>query len=114
MIRRIPQKEEVVMADFKTGGTADAIDVAYVAHLARLQLSPDEIATFQRQLNSIVDYFKAIREVDVEAVDPMAHAVRVQNVFRADDVRPGLDRELALANAPVHLDDQFLVPKIVE
>jgi aspartyl-tRNA(Asn)/glutamyl-tRNA(Gln) amidotransferase subunit C len=44
----------------------------------------------------------------------MAHAVRVQNVFRADDVRPGLDRELALANAPVHLDDQFSVPKIVE
>jgi aspartyl-tRNA(Asn)/glutamyl-tRNA(Gln) amidotransferase subunit C len=102
------------MADSKTGGAADAIDVAYVARLARLQLSTEEIETFQRQLNSIVDYFKAIREVDVDTVQPMAHAVRVQNVFRADEVRPGLDRELALANAPVHLDDQFSVPKIVE
>ena len=102
------------MADPKTGGTADAIDVAYVANLARLRLSTDEIETFQRQLNSIVDHFKAIREVDVDAVDPMAHAVQVHNVFRADEVRPGLDRDLVLANALIHLDDQFSVPKIVE
>lgn len=102
------------MTGSKTAGSTDAIDVAYVAHLARLQLSADEIATFQRQLNSIVDYFKAIRDVEVDAVEPMAHAVRVQNVFRPDEVRPGLDRETALANAPVHLDDQYAVPKIVE
>ena len=102
------------MSFSQSNRAADAMDVAYVAHLARLRLTPAEIETFQRKLTSIVDYFAAIRAVDVAAVEPMAHAVKVQNVFRPDEVRPGLDRETALSNAPVHLDDQFSVPKIVE
>jgi aspartyl-tRNA(Asn)/glutamyl-tRNA(Gln) amidotransferase subunit C len=51
--------------------------------------------------------------VDVTGIEPTAHAVRIDNVFRADEARPGLDKEAVLANAPAQDGEQFLVPKIV-
>jgi len=89
------------------------IDVLYVAQLARLALTDEEIRTFQGQLEQIVDYVNTIQQVDVAGVEPMAHAVRVHNVFRQDEERKGLARETVLANAPEHDNEQFLVPKIV-
>ncbi len=83
------------------------IDVEYVAKLARLSLSEDEIKLFQRQLRDIVRYVKDIEHVNVDNVEPTAHAVPVQNVFRADECRKGLEREDVLANAPAHDDQQF-------
>ncbi len=61
-------------------------EVAKVALLARLRLSPDELETFTGQLNSIVDYVAQLQELDTEGVEPLAHGVEVRNVFR-DDVR---------------------------
>jgi len=90
------------------------IDVRYVAHLARLDLTDAERDEFQRQMDHIVEYVNQIREVDVEGVEPTAHAVAVQNVFREDAARPGLDHEQALANAPEQAMGQFKVPIIVE
>ena len=92
----------------------DHIDVHYVAHLARLQLSAEEAAQFQKQLDQILDYIHQIRQIDVSAVEPTAHAVQVQNVFRKDVVQPGLDHETVMANAPDQANGQFRVPKIVE
>ncbi|MBU4200456.1 MAG: Asp-tRNA(Asn)/Glu-tRNA(Gln) amidotransferase subunit GatC [Verrucomicrobia bacterium] len=89
------------------------IDVPYVAHLARLTLDDKEIRDFQGQLDQIVAYVKIIQQVDVSGVEPMAHAVQIRNVFRKDEERKGLDRDVVLANAPVHDGEQFLVPKIV-
>ena len=64
-------------------------DVAKVAVLARLRLSPDEIETFTGQLNSIVDYVAQLQELDTTGVEPLAHGIELRNVFR-DDVRgPG-------------------------
>jgi aspartyl-tRNA(Asn)/glutamyl-tRNA(Gln) amidotransferase subunit C len=93
---------------------SDTIDVTYVARLARLNLSAEEIAEFQSQLGQILTYVQAIRDVDVTGVEPTAHAIRVQNVFREDVSREGLAMEAILANAPQHADNQFLVPRIVE
>lgn len=93
---------------------AGTIDVRYVANLARLNLSESEVASFQEQLGQIVEYVNQIRAVDVDGVEPTAHAVAVQNVFRDDVVKPGLDREVVLSNAPEHSTDLFRVPKIVE
>ncbi len=93
---------------------SDTIDVTYVARLARLYLSAEEIAAFQAQLGQILDYVQAIRSVDVTGVEPTAHAIRVQNVFREDAPAAGLPMEAILANAPQHADNQFLVPRIVE
>ena len=90
------------------------IDVAYAAELARLELSREEKDLFQSQLDGIVGYVEKISEVDVEGVEPMMHGRTLVNAFREDVVRPSLDREAALANAPERVGDEFLLPKIVE
>ena len=90
------------------------IDVKYTAELARLELSDEEQAVFQPQLEGIVKYVEKISEVDVEGVSPMMHGKEIVNAFREDTVRPSLDKETALANAPKRVDDEFLLPKIVE
>ncbi len=90
------------------------IDVAYVANLARLELTDEEKATFQPQLETIVKYVEKIAAVDVTGVEPMMHGRPLVNAFREDVVRPSLDREIALSNAPAKVGDEFLLPKIVE
>jgi aspartyl-tRNA(Asn)/glutamyl-tRNA(Gln) amidotransferase subunit C len=93
---------------------SDTLDVPYVARLARLNLSAAETAEFQSQLGQILEYVQAIRGVDVTGVEPTAHAIRVQNVFRDDVPAEGLAMEWILANAPQQADNQFMVPRIVE
>ena len=90
------------------------IDVGYVAELARLELTDEEKAVFQPQLENIVKYVEKISEVDVDGVEPMMHGRTLVNAFREDVVRPSMDREAALANAPKRAGDEFLLPKIVE
>lgn len=90
------------------------IDVAYVAELARLDLSDSEKALFQSQLEDIVKYVEKIKSVDVDGVPPTMHGRPLVNAFREDVVRPSLDREVALANAPARTGDEFMLPKIVE
>jgi aspartyl-tRNA(Asn)/glutamyl-tRNA(Gln) amidotransferase subunit C len=94
--------------------TAERIDVAYVANLARLNLDPEACALFQRQLGTIVDYVRKIGELNLDGIEPTSHGQPVYNVFREDAVRPGLDHERVLANAPARLEDEFRVPRIVE
>jgi len=94
------------------GLTAD--DVAKVALLARLRLSSEELAVFTGQLNQIVEYVAQLQELDVSGVEPLAHGVEMHNVFRADVVKPSLDREAALANAPKRSEQSFLVPAVLE
>ncbi len=90
------------------------IDVGYVAELARLELTEDEKATFQGQLEDIVKYVEKISSVDVEGVPPTMHGREIVNAFREDEVRPSMDRETALANAPRRTENEFYLPKIVE
>ena len=90
------------------------IDVKYVAELARLELTEEEQATFQPQLENIVKYVEKISSVDVSGVEPMMHGRALVNAFREDVVRPSLETEAALANAPKRVGDEFLLPKIVE
>lgn len=91
-----------------------SFDVNYVARLARLGLSAEEAAKLQGQLGSILEYVNQLKQVDVDGVEPTAHAIPVENVIRADEIRPSLDRESILSNAPARTEDQFLVPKIIE
>jgi aspartyl-tRNA(Asn)/glutamyl-tRNA(Gln) amidotransferase subunit C len=89
-------------------------DVAKVAVLARLRVSPDELQIFTGQLNSIMDYVAELQELDTEGVLPLAHGIEVRNVFR-DDIRgPALPCEAALANAPKRNQESFLVPAVLE
>jgi aspartyl-tRNA(Asn)/glutamyl-tRNA(Gln) amidotransferase subunit C len=94
--------------------TLTSDDVAKVALLARLRLSPEELATFTGQLNSIVDFVAQLQEPDTRDVEPLAHGVEVRNVFRDDVLGSSLPREKALANAPKGNDEGFLVPAVLE
>ena len=94
--------------------SAEGMDVKYVAHLARLYLTEAEIEKFQGQLGHILDYVRDLSALNVDGVEPTAHAMPVQNVFREDVVKSSLDRDQVLANAPMARHEQFVVPKIVE
>ncbi len=93
---------------------AEAIDVRYVAHLARIELSDEEIEQFQGQLEDVLQFVEQLRGLDVEGVEPTAHAVPVHNVFRPDEPRECLDRERVMENAPQSRQGHFLVPRILE
>ena len=90
------------------------IDVAYVAELARLELPDEDKAIFQPQLENIVKYVEKISSVDVSNVPPTMHGRTIVNALREDVVRPSMDRELALGNAPLRSATEFTLPKIVE
>jgi aspartyl-tRNA(Asn)/glutamyl-tRNA(Gln) amidotransferase subunit C len=91
-----------------------AIDVKYVAQLARIALTPDEEKKIGAQLGHVLGYIEKLRELDVTDVEPTAHAVPMVNVMRADEVRPSLSQAEALRNAPRQANGLFIVPKIVE
>ena len=93
---------------------AAEINVKYVAHLARLALTPDEEVKLTAQLSNILGYIEKLRELDVSGVEPTAHAVPMVNITRADEIRPSLAHEDALRNAPRQANGLFIVPKIVE
>ena len=90
------------------------IDVAYVAELARLELSDAEKELFQSQLEDIVKYVEKVSSVNVDGVEPTMHGRAIVNVFREDEVRASLDRETVLGNAPRRTENEFYLPKIVE
>jgi aspartyl-tRNA(Asn)/glutamyl-tRNA(Gln) amidotransferase subunit C len=93
---------------------AAKIDVKYVAHLARISLTPDEEKKLAAQLGGILGYIEKLKELDVTNVEPTAHAVPMVNVTRADEIRPSLPHEDALRNAPKQANGLFIVPKIIE
>ena len=94
--------------------SSEHIDVEYVAHLARVHLTPDEVGEFQSQLDDILAYVDSIKTLDVEGIEPTAHAIPMQNVMREDEVRPSLDHEQVMKNAPAVYQGQFEVPPIIE
>lgn len=93
---------------------AEGIDVKYVAHLARIALSPEEEQKLGAQLGQILGYIEKLNQLDVQGVEPTAHAVPMVNVTRPDEIRPSLSNEAALKNAPAKANGLFIVPKIVE
>ena len=94
--------------------SAAQFDVKYVAHLARLQLTPDEEHKLGEQLGGILGYIEKLKELDVTHVEPTAHAMPMVNVSRPDEVRPSLPQDDALRNAPAKANGLFMAPKIVE
>jgi aspartyl-tRNA(Asn)/glutamyl-tRNA(Gln) amidotransferase subunit C len=90
------------------------LDVAYVAKLARLNLSHDETELFQKQLGDVLKYAEKLREVDVSNVEAAAHALPIFNVFREDAPRDWFTAQQALRNAPRQANGLFIVPKVVE
>ena len=88
-------------------------DVEKVSLLARLLLSDGELDRMTVQMGRVLEYMDLLSEVDTQGVEPMAHAVEVVDVCRADVARPSLDRDDALANAPNRDDECYRVPAVL-
>ena len=89
-------------------------EVRWVAHLARLQLTDAELATMTRQLSAIVEYVDLLKQVNTDGVEPLAHALEVRNVFRADELVTSLPLDEALANAPQRRGEFYAVPAVLD
>ena len=88
-------------------------DVEHVAYLARLGLTPEELARLEGQLNHILDQYAKLAELDTDAIPPTAQTIELENILRDDVARPSLDPEAVLANAPERDGDYFVVPAIL-
>ncbi len=84
--------------------------VNHVARLARLELSDEEVERMALELSKVLDHIEKIRELDLDGVEPTSHVIDVVNALRADEPRPSLSREAALASAPEPVDGGFGVP----
>ena len=91
-----------------------SMDIDYVANLARIELTSEERQKFQGQLGDVLKYFEKLQEVDVEGVEPTAHAFPRYNVWDEDVAVEGFSSEEALLNAPKERSEQVIVPKVVE
>ena len=89
-------------------------DVTKIANLARLDLSDEALAMYQKQLSAVLAYAEMLNELDLEGVLPTSHAVAQENVWREDEIRPSLTIEEILANAPKHQQNQFWIQTVLD
>lgn len=90
------------------------IDIAHVARLARLDLSEEELEGYKAQLGDILDHAAKVQSLEGEPDVEASHPLRFENAYRGDDVRPSLDRDEVLAQAPESVDGYFAVPPTME
>jgi aspartyl-tRNA(Asn)/glutamyl-tRNA(Gln) amidotransferase subunit C len=88
-------------------------DVAHVADLARLDITEAEIELYTEQLAAVLEHAQDVEALDTAGVEPTSHPLPLVNVLRPDEVRPSLDRDEVLAQAPSAQDGRFRVPRIL-
>jgi aspartyl-tRNA(Asn)/glutamyl-tRNA(Gln) amidotransferase subunit C len=88
-------------------------DVLHVAKLARLELTDDELELFTPQLAAVIEHAADVEALDLGDVPPTAHPYPLRNVFREDEIRPSIDRDEVLVEAPAVEDGRFKVPPIL-
>jgi len=93
--------------------SSEHMDVRHIADLARIDLSDEECTTFQGQLDSVLGYIETLKNVNVDGIEPTAHASPVFDRLRKDASRPGLDQADLLRNAPDKALGQIRMPKVV-
>lgn len=89
-------------------------EIEYIANLSRIVLNDDEKKMFKEQLTHILDYIKKLNELNTEAVEPMAYATDIKNVFRKEELTPSLPRQEILNLSPSNVNGFFKVPKVIE
>lgn len=92
----------------------DADDVAKIAHLARLEISQDDVPEYARNLSSIFDLVEQMNAVSTEGVEPMAHPLSLAQRLRPDEVTEADQRSVFQKNAPQVDAGLYLVPKVIE
>jgi len=94
--------------------TLSAEDVRAIADLARLELSDEDVALYQRQLSAILDYFQKLEELDTSHIDPTSSVLPLTNVMRADVAGAALSVDDVVANAPDSDGEQFRVRAVLD
>ena len=89
-------------------------DIDTVASLSRLNIRDDEAEGVMEQLDKFLTYVDNLKGVDTTNIEPTTYALKMQNVFREDTVKPSLPRDAALSNAPLKEDGYFKVPRVLE
>ncbi|MCB0975556.1 MAG: Asp-tRNA(Asn)/Glu-tRNA(Gln) amidotransferase subunit GatC [Actinobacteria bacterium] len=89
-------------------------DVAHVAALARLDVTDDELDRFTKQLDAILEHAASVEALDIDGVKPTYHPLPLVNVFRDDVVRPSIERDAVLSQAPEAEDGRFRVTRILD
>jgi aspartyl-tRNA(Asn)/glutamyl-tRNA(Gln) amidotransferase subunit C len=89
-------------------------EVAHLARLARIAMAGDELDHYAGQLDVILDSVSRVGEVAAADVPPTSHPLPLANVYRADELRPGLGQDEALAGAPASSEGRFRVPRILD
>ncbi len=89
-------------------------EVLYIAKLARLSLTEEEVKVYTEQLGEILDYVRKLEELETDDVEPMKHVLDMVNVLREDKNLPSLSREDVLNNAPEHDGVYFKVPQVLK
>ncbi len=90
------------------------MDIDHAAMLARLHIKQSEKELFAGQVQSIINYIEKLNELDTTSVEPTAHILPINNVFREDSLRESLPRNKALQNAPQKDEDFYRVPRIID
>ena len=89
------------------------IDIAKVASLARIALSPDELRVYEEQLGAILEHAERVQQLPTEGIPPTSHPVPMTNSFRDDLVTGSLPVADVLAGAPASEDGYFRVPPVL-
>lgn len=90
------------------------IDIAHVARLARLELTEEELQRYQTQLGAILDHAALVQSLEGEPQSESAHPLGLVNAYREDEVRPSLDRDEVLSQAPESDQGYFVAPPAME
>jgi aspartyl-tRNA(Asn)/glutamyl-tRNA(Gln) amidotransferase subunit C len=97
-----------------TNAPHHTIDVPYLARLARLEVTPEEVEIFEGQLGRILDHVEQMNKLDITGIEPTAHAITVFDVIREDGVTESLPKAAILENAPRSANGLFVVPKVLD
>lgn len=89
-------------------------DVRYIAGLARIHVSSEELDGFTKNLENIISYVDQLNELDVSSVEPTSHVLHLKNVYRTDEVKPSLSQQEALKFSIESYQGSFKVPRVIE
>lgn len=92
----------------------DKETVKYTAHLARIELKPDELEKLSSQIQDILGFIDKLKTVDITGISPTNHILSINNIMREDKPAASLSIDKALGNAPQRQDNFFGVPKVIE